>query len=114
MANKHTTNSAFNYELIEKVWQKAVIIPGFDPEFLREDEFGTVIARVFYEECQPGFALGWRIVHIKPLSEGGTNDIDNLMPLQWENKPGKPSTRSRDKQKASAKSKKPAKKAVSK
>ena len=25
---------------------------------------------------------GWVIDHIKPLSEGGTNDISNLRPMQ--------------------------------
>ncbi len=29
--------------------------------------------------------LGWEIDHLIPVEEGGTDDPDNLQPLQWEN-----------------------------
>ena len=28
---------------------------------------------------------GWEIDHIKPASDGGSDDLINLRPLQWEN-----------------------------
>jgi len=28
---------------------------------------------------------GWEIDHKKPVANGGTDDLDNLQPLQWEN-----------------------------
>lgn len=85
MKNTNSIQRSFSDEIIEQVWEKARIIPGFDPEFLREDQYGSVIARVFYEECQPGYALGWKITYIQSPQKGGTDDISNLQPMQWQN-----------------------------
>lgn len=32
---------------------------------------------------------GWEIDHIKPVAKFGTDDLDNLQPLQWKNNRGK-------------------------
>ncbi len=29
--------------------------------------------------------FGWEIAHITPVEEGGTDDLSNLQPIQWEN-----------------------------
>ncbi len=85
MANKRKTIEEFSFDIIEKVWEKAEIIPGFDPAYLRKDKCGAVIARVFYGKCRPDLPLGWEINFIKPLTQGGTDNLANLQPLQWEN-----------------------------
>jgi hypothetical protein len=85
MANKSKTGQTFSFDLVEMVWEKAEIVPGFDPDYLRKDKCGAMIARAFYGECRPGLSLGWEIDHIKPLALGGTDELLNLQPLQWEN-----------------------------
>jgi hypothetical protein len=85
MANRTQSGQVFTIDVVEAVWEKAEIVPGFDPDYLRKDKCGAMIARAFYGESRPGLSLGWEIDHIKPVMLGGTDDIVNLQPLQWEN-----------------------------
>jgi hypothetical protein len=75
---------SFNNELIEKVWKKAYVVSGLDPAVFRQDKCGALIRRDLYGKTS-NCSCGWEINHIKPLKNGGTNDLRNLQPLQWEN-----------------------------
>ena len=74
---------SFSEEVIQKVWEKGRIVSGNDPNVWRKDDCNAWMRRQDYGNR--GSMYGWEIDHIKPVSEGGTDHIDNLRPLQWQN-----------------------------
>ena len=82
---------AITNELVEKVWQKGTSVAGNDPKDWRRDQCGAWIGRAQYGNRNSQY--GWEVDHIKPVSEGGSDDLSNLRPLQWENNAAKQSGR---------------------
>ncbi len=72
----------FTDEIIERIWQKAQIVVGYDPNVWRKDFAGAWIRHDFYGITNE---YGWEIDHKKPLANGGTDHIDNLWALHWKN-----------------------------
>lgn len=66
--------------VIGEVWEKGKKEFGF--VFFKRDRFGKIIAKHEYGKRTQ---YGWEIVHQIPLSEGGTDGIENLIPVHWEN-----------------------------
>ena len=78
----------FSCEIKNKVWAKAKPIS----DKLSKSDEGKDMCNAFIKYSDYGnisSSTGWEIDHIKPVSEGGTDDIDNLQPLQWKNNRGK-------------------------
>lgn len=67
----------------EQVWNKGQIVFGYDADKYRQDECGAWM--IFEQHGNRNSIYGWEIDHIKPVEQGGTDELSNLRPLQWEN-----------------------------
>ncbi len=78
--NTTTTGRNFDEGTIEAVWQKGKPEPQFSG--FRKDACGASMQRSKYGKTEQ---WGWEIDHIMPVARGGTDDLYNLQPMQWEN-----------------------------
>ena len=79
--NTDSSGQPFDAATIEAVWSKAATSSEHPP--LRLDPYGALIWREGYGNNNT--KLGWEIGFRTPPSRGGSDDLENLQPLQWEN-----------------------------
>lgn len=81
--NKDRQGRTFSTAFIEAVWRKGEVVHGHNPNQVRKDNCGAWMKKLEYGNTNSQY--GWEIDHILPVSKGGSDALDNLQPLQWEN-----------------------------
>lgn len=73
----------YSNEIVHDVWKKGKIVENYDSSKFRKDQCGAWIIKNDYGDRKSKY--GWEIDHITPESQGGSDSLYNLRPLQWEN-----------------------------
>lgn len=70
-------------DVIEEVWEKGLVVEGYNPDLYRKDFAGAWMSRSAYGDKDS--LLGWEIDHVYPVSLGGQNHFVNLRPMNIRN-----------------------------
>jgi hypothetical protein len=77
-----TTGHGFSQNLLPAVWAKGRVVPNYEPSEWRYDVYGTPIRWSDYGQTTQH---GWEVDHIVPACRRGSDALQNLQPLQWQN-----------------------------
>lgn len=70
-------------ELVDRIWEKASDIDGYDGDVIRKDTCGAWI--IYSDYGNRDSEYGWEIDHTYPESMGGGDEEINLRPMHWKN-----------------------------
>lgn len=71
-----------NKELL-LIWQKGRVVVGRDAMKVKKDDYGDLMLFEHYGDRESLY--GWEVDHIIAKANGGTDNFNNLRPLNWKN-----------------------------
>lgn len=74
---------SFDEKIISDVWAKGQTAGSNNPDEYRKDECGAWMYFSHYSNRSSQY--GWEIDHITSVKHDGSDDLNNLRPLQWQN-----------------------------
>ena len=72
-----------NPDIIQSIWEKGIVVDGYNENLYRQDAGGAWISREAYNAVDRD--MGWEIDHIYPVCKGGQNHFVNLRPMNCKN-----------------------------
>lgn len=72
-------------EQLKRIWQRARVVEGVNPDEFRKDCYGAWIRRCRYQESTYALSLGWVVAVAPEIIIGSQTLKGELLPVQWQN-----------------------------
>ena len=82
--NTKKNGESWIIEIIKSVFKKGIEVSSQQKSsVIRKDICNAII--LFNEYGNRDSRFGWEVDHINPVANNGSDELDNLQPLQWKN-----------------------------